>query len=438
MILFQRIWALTRNTIIPLGQIQQQTLHLQPFRSFSTNTHRLFNNHHHHHHHHNYHTATTIVTQASTLCHTAVQKNRRHQFSHTLQLLHTKQSLNHSDDDETSSSSSSSDHATNGDYTDFALDPYSPVARSITSSLGITEEQHDQLTSLACLVVEWNERLNLVSRKDCSIPIVFGRHILPSIAIGAVSPSNASTTASAADNDTFHRSIRTSIFSLSNGADTSSNTKKTRVIDVGTGGGFPGLPLAILFPHVEFLLIDSIGKKLKAIEEMTQALHISNVKTYHGRVEEMSSHPIHGLLHKNAYDFCVARSVAALPTFCFWIQDLLKEKHGQLLYIIGGDINPYVQSKILRDIPINHIFQREDISEKHILIFPSKHVLDIAAHSGEKKRIVGVPRIKSSTKSSSSSSNANRKTSSSQGAWKKRDNSIKKDRGYNDFKRYES
>jgi hypothetical protein len=101
-----------------------------------------------------------------------------------------------------------------------------------------------------------------------------------------------------------------------------------------------------------------------------------------------------------------------------------------------------VQSRISRYIPISHIFDGDDVSDKRILMFPTKQVLEIAARSGEKKRIIGVPKLKSKSKVTDKDkptmSNRNRSASSSQGAWKKRDNSIKKDRGYEDFKRYES
>jgi 16S rRNA (guanine527-N7)-methyltransferase len=248
------------------------------------------------------------------------------------------------------------------------------------------------------------------------------------MAIGAISSSS-----------TMHEHpLLSGILSLNHTQSTTGNRKKTRIMDVGTGGGFPGLPLAILFPHVEFLLVDSIGKKLKAIDEMAQELQVTNVKTYHGRVEEMVNHPIYGSLHKHAYDFCVGRSVAALPTFCFWIQDLLKVKDGQLLYIIGGDIDPFVESKVAKEVPINHIFGDQIISDKRILMFQAKQVDEIAAQSGEKKRIVGSPRVKPIQKTGSTTKASSRTNALSPGAWKKRDNSIKKDRGYDNFKRYES
>ncbi len=223
----------------------------------------------------------------------------------------------------------------------FAMDPESSEAREITARLGISEEQHKQLSQLASLVVEWNERINLVSRRDCNVEIVFGRHVLPSIALMA-----------AIDQD----------------------WNELKVIDVGTGGGFPGLPLAIVYPEAEFMLVDSVGKKLKAVEEMARELDLRNLRIHHGRAEEMTDDILEGSRHRGAYDVCLGRSVAALPKFCFWISELIKPESGRLVYIIGGDIADNLIAQVESDVTIDHVLAQDGASDKRILTFDQKAV----------------------------------------------------------------
>lgn len=275
---------------------------------------------------------------------------------------------------------------------DFALDPDSEEARSITERMGLAEKQHSQLSRLAELVVECNQYINLVSRRDCSVPVVFGRHVLPSIAL-----------------------LQSSGIDDWNGLN---------VIDVGTGGGFPGLPLSILLPETHFMLVDSVGKKLKAVEEMANELGLQNVRVHHGRAEEMVDDELEGLRHKEAYDVCVGRSVAALPKFCFWIQELLKPESGRLVYIIGGDIESFLLSQAESDVAIDAVLEQDGASDKRILIFPQEAVASIAAESGEVKRKRGKPRKR-----------VERSKQRAKGQWAKRDNKPRQ-RGYDKFKRY--
>ena len=133
----------------------------------------------------------------------------------------------------------------------------------------LTEEQSACFERLVPLYREWNEKINVVSRKD--IDFLEVHHVLHSLALAKVITFRAGT----------------------------------RVLDVGTGGGFPGIPLAILFPEVEFHLVDSIGKKVKVVENIAAALGLQNVRVSQARVETM----------KERYDFVVSRAVAAFPAF---------------------------------------------------------------------------------------------------------------------------
>lgn len=268
----------------------------------------------------------------------------------------------------------------------FALDPDSDEAKRITSQLGISSEQHDKLAYLARLVVEYNQYINLVSRRDCNVEVVFGRHVLPSIAL-------------------LHQS---------------SDWQNKQVIDVGTGGGFPGLPLAILLPETQFMLVDSVGKKVRVVEEMAAELELDNVQVSHGRAEEMVDNDSQ---YNGLYDICVGRSVAALPKFCFWIQELIKPESGRLFYVIGGDLEPDLLAKADSDVAIDDVLEQQGASDKRILTFSQEAVASIAASSGEVKRKRGKPKQR-----------VVRTSKKAKGQWKKRD--ATKQRGYDEFKRF--
>lgn len=216
----------------------------------------------------------------------------------------------------------------------------------------ITNEQIDQLWQLRDLVVEWNERINLVSRKNCTAQTVWERHILPSIAAAS------------------HHFSPNSTFPDGGG----------QVIDVGTGGGFPGLPLAILFPNVQFTLLDSVGKKLVAVQDMAHRLKLRNVHIHHGRAEDYfgslqnSAHP--------KFDLVLGRSVTALDQFCLWIDKFLKPQTGQLLYWIGGPVDSNILSQVTADLPLPQLLPSNHLSplalDKRILILPQSAVGHIA------------------------------------------------------------
>ena len=161
----------------------------------------------------------------------------------------------------------------------------------------ITDEQKQQFEKLEQLYTEWNEKINVISRKD--MDGLYEKHILHSLGIAKVMP-------------------------FADG---------TKVLDIGTGGGFPGIPLAILFPEVSFTLIDSIGKKIKVVEAVSEGLGLKNVTAVHGRAEKL----------KEKFHFVVSRAVTQMPEFLRWLKgkfekEQFNEKHNGVLYLKGGDL----------------------------------------------------------------------------------------------------
>jgi 16S rRNA (guanine527-N7)-methyltransferase len=168
----------------------------------------------------------------------------------------------------------------------------------------LSSKQRAQISELERLYNDWNLKINVVSRKD--IEQIYLRHVLHSMCIAKFISFKANS----------------------------------NVIDVGTGGGFPGIPLAILFPEVNFTLVDSIGKKLKVVEEVVSGLNLSNVKTIHSRAEDLTS---------GQFDFVVSRAVAYMPTFVHWTGHLLSKKNRHqiangILYLKGGDLEEELSS----------------------------------------------------------------------------------------------
>lgn len=162
----------------------------------------------------------------------------------------------------------------------------------------LTDVQISQFSKLQELYQDWNLKINVVSRKD--IDELYLRHVLHSLGIAKVMEFKPNA----------------------------------KVLDVGTGGGFPGIPLAILFPETKFHLVDSIGKKIKVVNEVVEGLGLENVKTTHGRVEEV----------KATYDFIVSRAVAQMETFVGWTKGRISKKQNHdlkngILYLKGGDLS---------------------------------------------------------------------------------------------------
>lgn len=197
----------------------------------------------------------------------------------------------------------------------------------------ITPDQREKFSALQELYQDWNSKINVVSRKD--VDELYLRHVLHSLGIARVQRFNEGAS----------------------------------ILDVGTGGGFPGIPLAILFPQVHFRLVDSIGKKIKVVNEVSEGLKLKNVVTTHARVEEINGH----------FDFIVSRAVAAMPTFVHWVKGkIAKESKHELkngiLYLKGGDL-----SEELKDYPTATVhnlqdFFKEDFFEtKKVVHLPLKY-----------------------------------------------------------------
>lgn len=195
-----------------------------------------------------------------------------------------------------------------------------------------TPQQTEQFAKLGNLYSEWNEKINVISRKD--IDSLYEKHVLHSLAIAALC--------------NFH-----------DGAE---------VVDIGTGGGFPGVPLAVFFPRVNFLLCDSIGKKIKVVQEVAAAIELKNVTAVHARVETIGK----------SFDFAVSRAVAPLGDLWRWIRPALRkgrmsdEFANGLLCLKGGDLTEEIRSSGLRPhlFPVYDIFQEESFREKYVVYVP--------------------------------------------------------------------
>ena len=327
----------------------------------------------------------------------------------------------------------SSSTTTNDDINEM-VDPYSEEAKTNLlnfykhHSIPLSDDHnndievvHNKLLRLSEEVLDWNTRLNLVSRKDCTVEVVYYRHVLPSVALLPLILKKQQQQ-QVSDGDTTIETLN--------------------VIDVGTGGGFPGLPLALLLPKVQFTLVDSIQKKLKAVSEMAAELEISNIRIHWGRVEEMSVGKEGRAKHYNKYNIVLGRSVTALPRFCSWISDLLykdsngyEENDGNLIYIIGGDLEDVVTTNIVQDIPLDTLLQRDEvISDKRAVICNACNVEEIAMESDEKIIRRGSP---SKKKGNQNRGRVGKNKKLAKGAWSRKQNDVKKERGYDEFKRYE-
>jgi 16S rRNA (guanine527-N7)-methyltransferase len=197
----------------------------------------------------------------------------------------------------------------------------------------LTDTQIEQFSKLQELYQDWNLKINVVSRKD--IDELYLRHVLHSLGIAKVLEFQPAA----------------------------------KVMDVGTGGGFPGIPLAILFPETQFHLVDSIGKKIKVVNEVAEGLGLQNVRTTHGRVEEV----------KDTYDFIVSRAVAQMETFVRWTKGKISKKQQHnlkngILYLKGGDLSEELQkytSATIYNLP--DYFDEEFFETKKVVHLPLKY-----------------------------------------------------------------
>lgn len=192
----------------------------------------------------------------------------------------------------------------------------------------LTEEQIAQFKQLEDLYRIWNEQINVISRKD--VDELYVRHVLHSLGIAKVI----------------------------------SFKDYTRILDVGTGGGFPGIPLAILFPNCQFVLVDSIGKKIKVVNEVISALGLQNVTAINARAEEV----------KGQFDFVVTRAVARIDKFIPWVKGKLKPegfndlKNG-ILFLKGGDLAEEIEEsgKKVEIYPLSNYFTEEFFETKVVI-----------------------------------------------------------------------
>lgn len=197
----------------------------------------------------------------------------------------------------------------------------------------LTDLQKQQIEKLQHLYQDWNLKINVVSRKD--IDELYMRHVLHSLAIAKFQKFNP----------------------------------RAEVLDVGTGGGFPGIPLAILFPETHFTLVDAIGKKIKVVQEVVSGLEIENVTAVNSRVEEI----------KGQFDFIVSRAVAAMPTFTHWVKGKIKKKSEHqrkngILYLKGGDLEEELKEyRTVEIYDLSAIFEEEFFETKKLVYLPVKY-----------------------------------------------------------------
>lgn len=196
----------------------------------------------------------------------------------------------------------------------------------------LTEKQKQQFAQLGEVYPFWNDQINVISRKD--IDSLYLKHVLHSLGVAKFMPEF---------------------------------TPGTRILDVGTGGGFPGIPLAILFPETQFHLVDSIGKKIKVVREVAQALGLENVEADHIRAEQLDY----------KYDFVISRAVTRLGEFASWIRNKFEKQDRNgipngIIYLKGGDLRDEIkESRLKAELhPLSSYFKEDFFDTKYVVYVP--------------------------------------------------------------------
>lgn len=193
----------------------------------------------------------------------------------------------------------------------------------------LSAQQKAQFKDLGNLYVEWNEKINVISRKD--IEHIYEKHILHALAIAKFQDLSGK-----------------------------------KILDVGTGGGFPGIPLAIIFPDAHFTLVDSIGKKIKVVKAVAEALNLENVEAFHQRAEKA----------KGKFDFVVSRAVTRMKSFIHWVNQKVHsenpEDNSGIIALKGGDLEEEMAEikRMYQEISISDYFSEPFFDTKKIVFVP--------------------------------------------------------------------